>query len=542
MATHPLTKTFEYYQTPVLVAVTLVLTCVAAWPALVSLWSDWMVKPAYSHGAVVLVVAAYLTAKRIPDLTLRPGKPSRWFLASTGLCLFVLIAAVTAELHVLAQYSSLGLLASLVIGTTGWQGIRILLIPLLLIFLSIPPPGYFETLLTADLKLLSSRLGAELLHLLGVPVFGDGNVIDLGTFHLQVADACSGLTYLFPLLAIGTLIAGFLETTFWQRVVCVLLVIPLTIAMNVVRISVTGMLVRYSDIQAAEGFLHAFEGWFFFMVSLALLFPAISLVLRIGSRPTTLSAALQIDLALPKWSRTAPKLGAKGRFNLRILASMLLIALILIPLIGARDRQQPVRLPFSVFPLLAEDWVGNRASVDAQQLKMLGLSDYLMASYISPQQSMPVDLFISYYAAQIDGATPHSPEICLPGSGWEIQHIERTDVEIPGQETTPVNRAVMLNGERQMLVYYWFPQRGRVLANEFAMKWYIFQDSITSNRTDGAFVRLTTLIDGTEYEADQRLRAFMSRILPLLPNYVPGSDSDAIKVDTPLTTSSQGKI
>ena len=75
-----------------------------------------------------------------------------------------------------------------------------------------------------------------------------------------------------------------------------------------------------------------------------------------------------------------------------------------------------------------------------------------------------------------------------------------------------------------MLVYYWFPQRGRVLANEFRMKWYIFQDSITQNRTDGAFVRLTTLVDGPIADADSRLQAFMTALLPVLPRHIPGAD------------------
>jgi EpsI family protein len=89
--------------------------------------------------------------------------------------------------------------------------------------------------------------------------------------------------------------------------------------------------------------------------------------------------------------------------------------------------------------------------------------------------------------------------------------------------TFPVNRAeIALNDQRQ-LVYYWFEQRGRQISNEYAMKWFLFRDSLIMNRTDGALVRVSTLIDPNEPEgeADQRLRGFLISISELLPEYVP---------------------
>jgi EpsI family protein len=53
-----------------------------------------------------------------------------------------------------------------------------------------------------------------------------------------------------------------------------------------------------------------------------------------------------------------------------------------------------------------------------------------------------------------------------------------------------VNRTVIALGESRQLVYYWFQQRGRVLTNEYLVKWYLFWDSLTRNRSDGSLVRL----------------------------------------------------
>ena len=75
-----------------------------------------------------------------------------------------------------------------------------------------------------------------------------------------------------------------------------------------------------------------------------------------------------------------------------------------------------------------------------------------------------------------------------------------------------------------MLVYYWFPQRGRVLTDLTQLKLYAFWDALTLHRTDGALVRLITPLDGGEQVAvaEERLRGFASRAVPILNSFLPG--------------------
>ena len=86
-----------------------------------------------------------------------------------------------------------------------------------------------------------------------------------------------------------------------------------------------------------------------------------------------------------------------------------------------------------------------------------------------------------------------------------------------------VNRAIVQNGLNKQLVYYWFKQRGRDIANEYLMKWYLLTDSLSKKRTDGSLVRLTTPIMPNEKEADaeRRLNSFLSTVNPMLDDYVP---------------------
>jgi len=76
------------------------------------------------------------------------------------------------------------------------------------------------------------------------------------------------------------------------------------------------------------------------------------------------------------------------------------------------------------------------------------------------------------------------------GGGWRIQSLAQTTVdgvEVGGQPLR-VNRALIQSDDQRQLVYYWFLQRGRVVTNEYLVKWYLFVDSVTRHRSDGALV------------------------------------------------------
>jgi EpsI family protein len=101
-----------------------------------------------------------------------------------------------------------------------------------------------------------------------------------------------------------------------------------------------------------------------------------------------------------------------------------------------------------------------------------------------------VNLYIAYYNSQRKGEAVHSPRSCLPGGGWQMrdfgQRSELPGVPVDGQPLR-VNRTLIELGNQRELVYYWFQQRGRVIDNEFAVKWYLFWDALTRHRTDGAW-------------------------------------------------------
>src|ERR1039457_5061617 len=135
----------------------------------------------------------------------------------------------------------------------------------------VPLPEFLYQNVSAELQLLSSEIGVWFIRLFGISVYLEGNVIDLGAYRLQVAEACSGLRYLFPLMIIGFLVAYFFKTAFWKRALLFLSSIPITILMNSLRIGAIWLMVEHWGESMEEVSVHEFQGWVVFMASGALL-------------------------------------------------------------------------------------------------------------------------------------------------------------------------------------------------------------------------------------------------------------------------------
>ncbi len=192
----------------------------------------------------------------------------------------------------------------------------------------------------------------------------------------------------------------------------------------------------------------------------------------------------------------------------------------------------PSRMDFAHFPLKLGSWVGVEAVLEEEVEKVLAADDYLLVDF-EQADGDTVNFYAAYYTSQLEGRSVHSPRICIPGGGWTITDFSTVDHSLDDGTSFPLNRAELeLNSERQ-LVYYWFEQRGRRLANEYWLKWYLMSDSITMNRTDGALIRVTTVVHRGEdiTLADARIKAFISDVISVVPDYVPAGVGSKFKKD-----------
>ncbi len=527
MSTLSIRKPSSVLSSQALLALAALLVCLAGFSsALLELVHRWNTQEEYSHGFLIPIVTAWLLWARRDALRASIDRPS---LTGVALILIAIAMGIIGELSAIWILSQVGFVLALmgiVLAVGGYSLLSVTFIPIAYLLFAIPLPYFIDAVLTLKLQLISSELGVFFIRLFQIPVYLDGNVIDMGTYKLQVVEACSGLRYLYPLLSLSFLAAYLFNAPWWQRIVVFLSSIPIAIGMNGFRIGVVGILVDRWGNQMAEGVLHFFEGWVIFLACSALLAGEIYVLARASGRRFFEVFHLPNVTPAPI-NRTLAK--SPGQIPLISSLALLCVGGLAIFFVSGRSEIIPERTRFVAFPMQIADWQGHVESLDLATEQFLKVDDYLLANFSRPN-TKPINLYIAYYASQRKNESPHSPIVCLPGSGWIITLLERREFDSGGIDH-PFNRVIMQKGSGRDLVYYWFDERGRAVADEYWAKWYLLADSIVKNRTDGALIRLTTQIapEESEEDADRRLQSFMQAAVPRLTEFLPSSEAPPIK-------------
>ena len=489
-----------------------------------SLMARWWSRDEYSHGYLIPIIALFLIWQKRSEFSTEASGGS-WtgvLVVMLGLAMFIM--GNLGAIYTVMQYAFLLTLFGLALALFGWRAVRVLFVPIAYLAFMIPLPNFLYFNLSSELQLISSQLGVAVIRLFGISVHLEGNVIDLGIYKLQVVEACSGLRYLFPLMSFGFLCAYLYRGPLWQKAILFLSTIPITILMNSFRIGMIGVFVEYYGIETAEGFLHFFEGWIIFMACVAILFAEAYVFVRFSKEKTRFLDAFDFSMGRPvstSETRTATKLQKP------FVTSFVCLVVVAIgtTFVSERAEAYPERKDFTYFPMQLETWQGVNRGLEGIYVQALKLDDYIVANYTRLEEGKPVNFYVAYYKSQRAGQSAHSPKTCIPGDGWRITDFSQRMIEGLRHNGQPleVNRAIISKGDAKQLVYYWFWQRGRWLTNEYAVKWFIFWDALTRNRTDGALIRLVvTLGDGERIsEGDERLEQFLRDLYPRLKPFIP---------------------
>jgi len=239
-------------------------------PILSKLVVQWSTDDDVSHGFFVPLVAGYIVWQRREKLLSMEWKPAWWGIALlvwAGLQAY--LGMLGAELFLQRTAFLISLVAMLLIlGGTGL--VRELAFPLLLLPFMIPLPTVVYNQITFPLQLFASAVAEKSLDVLNIPVLRDGNILELASQKLDVAEACSGIRSLLSLSFLSLVYAYFFDRKVWMRWVLLIATIPIAIVANSARVTLTGV---FSEInpELAQGFFHEAEGWVIFVVALVIL-------------------------------------------------------------------------------------------------------------------------------------------------------------------------------------------------------------------------------------------------------------------------------
>jgi EpsI family protein len=259
------------------------------------------------------------------------------------------------------------------------------------------------------------------------------------------------------------------------------------------------------------------------MACTAILMLEMWLLTKVGGEHDSLQEVFGLEFPAPS---PEGSLVRKRRIPPSFLVSgvVLVAALLLSSAVQHRAEIVPQRLAFAEFPVDLGEWHGKSERLEQIYLNTLKLDVYILSDYVGAD-GKSVNFYSAYYASQSKGESAHSPRSCLPGGGWLISDLSEKVVDGVsfGKVPLKVNRVVIRRGDYVQLVYYWFQERGRIITSEYMVKWYLFWDALTKNRTDGALVRLTTLVGPDEdlSDAERRLGGFTRQLGGVLGKYIP---------------------
>ncbi|MEM7236481.1 MAG: VPLPA-CTERM-specific exosortase XrtD [Pseudomonadota bacterium] len=495
---------------------------------ILDLWENWQ-RPEYSHGPLIPLISGYLFLRQLKGVPPNNAEVTdRW--AGVMVLFLALLVGLAGNIASIEKIVSLAIIiwvGGMILVSFGWSRGKQFWPPVLHLAFMMPLPFFLYWKTSIFLQGVSAEIGVDVIRMMGIPVFLDGKVIDLGTYKLLVAEACSGLRYMFPIMSFTYIFAVLYQGSIWHKATLLLAAVPIAILMNSIRIGIIGILVDNYGIGHAEGFLHLFEGWVIFLLCiLAMIGLSKSMQMMSGDR-RGLAEVLDVDTSglggqLARISDIRPSRALIAMSGVFAVAGLMW---------NPMSKIEPPwieRESFLVFPMQLGDWRSfHRQELPRDIAAVLQADDYLAANYINPNHRAPVDVFVAWYRDQSKAAI-HSPEICIPGGGWEMSEIEQADVRFEllnmngRQMVIPVNRAIIQKGLDTQLVYYWFDQAGRRLTSDIMAKAHLLISGLQTGRMDGALMRLLTPIHPNETieDADARLRSMLAAVMPVMPQFI----------------------
>jgi exosortase len=242
---------------------------------------DWSIDDNYSHGFLIPVIAVYLVWQRRDELAGLSAETDYrgLLLVAIGMVLHI-VGNLGAELFTM-RVSLIVTLWGLVLFLCGGSITRRVAVPLVYLVFMVPIPAIIWNKFAFPLQLFAAGLTAKLVSLIGIPILREGNILHLANTTLEVVDACSGLRSLTSLLALSGAFAFIVNLRSLSRWVLFLSAIPIAVAVNILRLTVTAIMARYIGPEVAHGFMHDASGLLIFVAAFVLVYLVFLLLARL---------------------------------------------------------------------------------------------------------------------------------------------------------------------------------------------------------------------------------------------------------------------
>lgn len=238
-------------------------------PVLAHAVGVWTTTEEFSFGYLIVPIALALAWRRLPAALRARTRGPNSALIVVVLALAAYVVGYRVAINALAGAAIGPLLFGVTAYAWGWRSARLLAFPIGYVAFGF---ALYRGLLDSAgfaMQGATAALAAPIAQSLGVAVVGDGLVLRLGEFAFIVSEACSGMSSLVSLLALGALWAHLCEAPLWKRIVLIASVVPAALAANSLRVAAVLWIASGFGQDAALGFFHGASSLILFGVALA---------------------------------------------------------------------------------------------------------------------------------------------------------------------------------------------------------------------------------------------------------------------------------
>jgi len=125
-----------------------------------------------------------------------------------------------------------------------------------------------------------SIVSTACLDLLGIAAYRQGYFIHLAGYSMEVGEACSGLRGIMLMLAVSVALGELFQSRLAGRAMLLLLALPMAIAANCLRVTLSGVIMVFFGRRWAEGVFHTLEGLATTLIAAGALFVVALVVAR----------------------------------------------------------------------------------------------------------------------------------------------------------------------------------------------------------------------------------------------------------------------
>ncbi len=470
----------------------------------------WIASTAYNHCFLILPLAGFLLWERRAVIASASPAPAFWPLAVMPLISAVWLLAAILDVNEGRQLALVAMFEIVLLVTLGPRVFRLLLAPLLFLFFLVPTGAF----LVPSLQTITANIVVAGLHMLRIPVFSDGYMIQIPEGNFEIAEACAGLRFLIASTVFGCFFAVVMYRSWLRRAVFIVLSLSVPIGANGLRALGILLLAHLEGSATAVEADHLIYGWLFFSLVILLLIAIGMSFVDQGETHAPPPARLTSD-PLP-W-----------RFALAAPAAVLLA--VAGPAYANRldSRSSAIPVPRASSPSVEPPWRAVANPRMGWGPVVHGADRQFLQSFAAPGSGTVVRYVALYRLRAVGNALTNTDNRIVDDKAWRVAEREPVEMALDGQKVK-VTGTQIVSGPRRRLVWSFYVVDGKIAAGLLRTKLLQARAVLLQHGPLAAFVAISASMDDPGDRAEDQLKRFL-KASQSLPQYLDGLEGGSVQ-------------